>query len=127
MVHALSDPTISGTAMAFFHNRDVNLINLHSVIGSVALGGGGAFYSVYLLKAGLGVPMVLLTLAATFALRLALRVFLLSLAMRIGLPWTVIVGTILMAISFPFLIGVDGVGWGLVWLVFVSARADTVY
>ncbi len=84
--------------MAFFHNRDVNLINLHSVIGSVALGGGGAFYSVYLLKAGLSVPAVLLALAATFALRLALRVFLLSLAIRIGLRRTVIVGTILMAI-----------------------------
>jgi len=113
--------------MAFFHNRAVNLINLHSVIGSVALGGGGAFYSVYLLKAGLSVPVVLLALAATFALRLLLRVFLLSLAIRIGLRWTVIVGTMLMAISFPFLIGVDGIGWGLFWLVLVSALADTIY
>jgi DHA1 family inner membrane transport protein len=113
--------------MAFFHNRDVNLINLHSVIGSVALGGGGAFYSVYLLKAGLSVPAVLLALAATFALRLVLRVFLLSLAIRIGLRWTVILGTILMAISFPFLIGVEGIGWGLFWLVVVSALADTIY
>ena len=113
--------------MAFFHNRAVNLINLHSVIGSVALGGGGAFYSVYLLKAGLSVPVVLLTLAATFALRLLLRVFLLSLAIRVGLRWTVIIGTMLMAISFPFLIGVDGVGWGLLWLVLTSALADTIY
>jgi DHA1 family inner membrane transport protein len=113
--------------MAFFHNRDVNLINLHSVIGSVALGGGGAFYSVYLLKAGLSVPAVLLALAFTFALRLLLRIFLLSFAIRVGLRWTVIVGTILMAISFPFLIGVDGIGWGLFWLVLTSALADTVY
>lgn len=113
--------------MAFFHNRTVNLLNLHSVIGSIALGGGGAFYSVYLLKAGLSVALVLLTLAATFALRLALRVFLLSLAVRIGLRQTVITGTILMAISFPFLVGVDGIGWGLFWLVLVSALADTVY
>jgi hypothetical protein len=113
--------------MAFFHNRTVNLLNLHSVIGSIALGGGGAFYSVYLLKAGLSVPLVLLTLAATFALRLALRVFLLSIAVRIGLRRTVVSGAILMAISFPFLIGVNGIGWGLFWLVLTSALADTVY
>ncbi len=113
--------------MAFFHNRTVNLLNLHSVIGSVAMGGGGAFYSVYLLKAGLSVPLVLLTLAATFALRLALRVFLLSIALRIGLRRTVITGAMLMAASFPFLIGVHGIGWGLFWLVLTSAIADTIY
>jgi hypothetical protein len=113
--------------MAYLHNRAVNLLNLHSIIGSIALGGGGAFYSVYLLKAGLNVPEVLLASAVTFALRLVLRFFLLSLAIRIGLRRTVIVGAILMAISFPFLAGVNGIGWGLFWLVTVSALADTIY
>jgi DHA1 family inner membrane transport protein len=113
--------------MAFFHNRTVNLLNLHSVIGSIATGGGGAFYSVYLLKAGLSVPAVLLTSAITFSLRLILRSFLLPLAIRIGLRRTVVVGALLMAISYPFLVGVHGVGWGLVWLVVVSATADTIY
>lgn len=113
--------------MAFFHNRTVNLLNLHSVIGSVALGGGGAFYSVYLLEAGLSVPVVLLASAVTFALRLALRVFLLPLAIRIGLRRTVIAGAILMAASWSFLVGVHGIGWGLFWLVLTSALADTVY
>ena len=113
--------------MAFLHNRAVNLLNLHSVIGSIAMGGGGAFFSAYLLKAGLSVPEVLLVLAATFTLRLLLRFFLLSLAIRIGLRWTVVVGAILMAISYPFLAGVNGVGWGLFWLVIVIAFADTIY
>jgi MFS family permease len=113
--------------MAFFHNRTVNLLNLHYWITSVALGGGGAFWSVYLLKAGLSVPGVLLMSAITFALRLILRSFLLLLGVRVGLRWLVVIGTILMGISFPFLTPVHGVGWPLVWLVVVTALADTVY
>lgn len=113
--------------MAFFHNRTVNLLNLHYAITSVALGGGGAFWSVYLLKAGMSVPGVLLASAVTFALRLILRSFLLLLGVRVGLRWLVVIGAILMAISFPFLVGVHGVGWPLVWLVLVTALADTVY
>lgn len=113
--------------MAFFHNRTVNLLNLHYWITSVALGGGGAFWSVYLLKAGLSVPGVLLMSAITFALRLILRSFLLLLGVRIGLRWLVVIGTVLMGISFPFLTPVHGVGWPLVWLVIVTALADTVY
>ena len=113
--------------MAFFHNRTVNLLNLHYWITSVALGGGGAFWSVYLLKAGLSVPGVLLMSAITFALRLVLRSFLLLLGVRIGLRWLVVIGTVLMGISFPFLTPVHGVGWPLVWLVIVTALADTVY
>jgi len=113
--------------MAFFHNRTVNLLNLHYWITSVALGGGGAFWSVYLLKAGLSVPGVLIMSAITFGLRLVLRSFLLLLGVRIGLRWLVVIGTVLMGISFPFLTPVHGVGWPLVWLVIVTALADTVY
>ncbi|MEI9994501.1 MAG: MFS transporter [Rhizomicrobium sp.] len=113
--------------MAFFHNRTINLLNLHYVIGTVAIGGGGAFFSVYLLKAGLGVPAVLLTLAIVFGSRLAIRTVLLPLGIRIGLRRLVVLGAVLMGCSYPFLAGVHGVGWGLVWLVLVSALADTVY
>ena len=112
--------------MAFFHNRTVNLLNLHTLINAIA-GGGGAFFSVYLLKAGVSVPGTLLALAAIFASRLAIRVFLLPLGAAIGLRRLVILGAILMAISYPFLVGVHGVGWGLFWLIAVSALADTVY
>jgi MFS family permease len=38
-----------------------------------------------------------------------------------------VIGTVLMGISFPFLTPVHGVGWPLVWLVIVTALADTVY
>jgi MFS family permease len=70
---------------------------------------------------------VLLVLAATFASRLALRSFLLPLAVRIGVRPTLILGTAVMAVSFPFVAEVHGVGPALYILVFVTALADTVY
>ena len=113
--------------MAFFQNRAVNLINLHYAITAVALGGGGAFWSVYLLKAGVSVPGVLIASAATFGLRLVMRSFLLLLAVRTGLRWLVAIGSVLMALSFLPLAEVHGVGWTLLILVVVTALADTVY
>ncbi len=113
--------------MAFFHNRTINLLNLHYVIGSVAFGGGGAFFSAYLLRSGLSVPGVLLVLALIFALRLVLRSFLLLLAVRIGLRWLVVLGAFLMGASYPFLAAVQGVGSGLIALMVVVSAADTVY
>ncbi|HEY0301560.1 MAG TPA: hypothetical protein VGC36_09520, partial [Rhizomicrobium sp.] len=97
--------------MAFFHNRAVNLINLHAAVTAIAMSGGGAFWSVYLLKAGISIPGVLFAAAATFGLRFVLRSGLLLLAVRIGLRWLVAVGSLLMALSFPLVAEVQGVGW----------------
>ncbi len=113
--------------MAFFHNRTVNLLNLHYVISSIASGGGGAFYGVYLLKAGVPVWGALLSLSVLFASRLVIRSFLLPMAIRIGLRWTVFAGAIAMGITYVFLAEVTGVDWSLFWLVFVSAAADCIY
>jgi DHA1 family inner membrane transport protein len=113
--------------MAFFHNRNLNLLNLHYVIGSVAAGGGGAFFEVWLLKAGISVPGVLLTFAGIFAARLFIRMFLLPVAIRSGLRALVIAGAVLMGVSFVFLAHVRGADWSLVAIAFVSSLADTVY
>jgi hypothetical protein len=113
--------------MAFFRNRAINLLNLHYVIEFIGIGGGGAFFSIYLLKSGLTVPVVLLVLAAIMAMRLILRSFLLGLGLRVGLRWLVVIGTVLMASMYPFLVAVHGVGFSLYRLIFISALADTVY
>jgi hypothetical protein len=114
--------------MAFFHNRTVNLLNLHYTIGQIAQGGGGAFFAIYLLKSGLSVPAVLLSLAAIFATRLAIRLLLLPIAVRVGLRALVIAGAAMMGISFLFLAHVHGgVNASLYRLVLVAAVADTVY
>ena len=114
--------------MAFFHNRTVNLINLHYTIGQIAQGGGGAFFAIYLLKSGLSVPGTLLALAAIFATRLAIRSALLPVAVRVGLRPLVIGGALMMGVSFLFLAHVHGgVNASLYRLVIVAAVADTVY
>ena len=113
--------------MAFFQNRTINLLNLHTVIATAAQGGGGAFFSIYLLKSGIGVPGTLLALAALFASRLVLRTALLPFAIRFGLKRTVIVGNLMMALQFLFLAHVTGANASLFALVFVASLGDTIY
>ena len=113
--------------MAFLHNRTVNLLNLHYIVASIAQSGGGAFYGVWLLKAGLAPASVLVTLAGIFALRFVVRPIVLPLAIRLGLRALVILGTVAMGISFMVLAEVHGADWTLVRLVLVAAVADVLY
>jgi len=113
--------------MAFFRNTTVNLLNLHYAIHSIALGGGGAFYIVYLLKAGVSVPGVLGALAAILLGRFAMRPIVVPLGIRLGMRALVIVGTILSALQYPLVAEVHGIGPALLALVLVSAFADSIY
>ncbi len=113
--------------MAFFRNRTVNILNLHTAISMIALTGGGAFFAVYLLKAGVSVPGVLLAMAAIFVGRFAIRSLLIFLAVRTHLRLLVIIGAVALAVQFPIVAEVQGVGPALFWMVFVSAVGDTIY
>ena len=66
--------------MAYFRNNAINLLNLHYGIHSLALTGAGAFYTVFLLKAGVPVPAVLASLSAILFGRFLLRPLVLPLA-----------------------------------------------
>ena len=59
--------------MAFFRSRTVNLLNLHYAIHAIALSGGASFFAVYLLKAGVSMPQVLVSLALILAGRFVVR------------------------------------------------------
>jgi MFS family permease len=113
--------------MAFFRNNTVNLLNLHYAIHSIALSGGGAFYIVYLLKAGMSVPGVLGALAAILLGRFVMRPIVVPLGIRIGMRALVIVGTILSALQYPLVAEVHGLGPALLALVLVSGFADSIY
>src|SRR5215469_14650820 len=113
--------------MAFLHNRTVNLINLHYIIGSIAINGGGAFFCVYFLQSGFSVAGALIALAGIFALRFLIRSFLLPFAIRAGLRLLLIIGTVLMGVTYFFLAHLNGANWSLFWLIVVSALADSVY
>lgn len=113
--------------MAFFRNTTVNLLNLHYSVHALAISGGGAFFAVFLLKAGVPVPGVLLAMAAILIGRFAIRPAVLPLGRRYGLKPLVIAGTIVTALQYPLLAEVHGVGWQLYVLCIVSSIGDTLY
>ena len=113
--------------MAFFRNSSINLLNLHYGIHCIALTGGGAFFAIYLLKAGVPVPGVFVSLALILFGRFVVRPIVIALAARWDLRAMVITGTLLSALQYPFLAEVHGVGAVLAGLIAVSAVADTVY
>ncbi|MBV9150543.1 MAG: MFS transporter [Alphaproteobacteria bacterium] len=113
--------------MAFFRNSAVNLLNLHYGIHCITLYGGGAFFLIYLLRAGLSIPAVLLSLALILVGRFVVRPFVIILAARFGLRAMVIAGTLLSAVQYLFLAEVHGVGLVLALLIAVAAVGDMVY
>jgi MFS transporter, DHA1 family, inner membrane transport protein len=113
--------------MAFFRNGAVNLLNLHYGIHTIALSGGGAFFTAYLLKSGVPITGVLLSLAVILLGRFIIRPIVIGFAVPWGLRPMVVTGTLLTALQYPFLAEVHGVGAVLAALVAVSAVADTFY
>jgi MFS transporter, DHA1 family, inner membrane transport protein len=113
--------------MAFLRNRTINLINLHYGIFTLAMGMGGVFYFVFLLKSGLSISAVLLTLAGILLGRFAIRPFVLVYAKRWGLKSALVLGTVLISFQYPMLAYVHGTGAMLIALIVVSAIADSFY
>jgi DHA1 family inner membrane transport protein len=113
--------------MPFFKSRAVNLLNFHYLFTSAAISGGGAFYAIWLLKAGLPLPGVLAALALVFAARFVMRLIVLPIAIRTGLKPLVIAGTLVMALVYVALAHVTGANMTLARLVLVSASADVLY
>ena len=113
--------------MAFFRNSTVNLLNLHYGIHALALSGGGAFWGVFLLRAGVPAPFVLASLALILAGRFAIRPSIIIAARRLGLKPLVIGGALICCLQYPILAEVHGVGWRLLALIAISAVGDTIY
>ncbi len=113
--------------MAFFRNSTVNLLNLHYGLHAIAMYGGGAFYAVYLLKAGVPMALVLGALALILAGRFIIRPAIVPLSVRYGMRPLLIAGTLIAALQYPLLAMVDGVGVTLFALIFVAAVSDTFY
>jgi hypothetical protein len=113
--------------MAYFRNNTVNLLNVHYGLHSLALSGSGAFFAVFLLKAGVSAPAVLASIAFILLGRLIIRPSVLVLAKRFGLKPLLIAGTIATGLQYPLLAEVQGVGVALFALCAVSAVGDTFY
>ncbi|HEY1752231.1 MAG TPA: MFS transporter [Caulobacteraceae bacterium] len=113
--------------MAFLRNDAINRVIVHSGVKALAESAGGVFFLVFLLKAGLSVPTALLAQAAIFAVRFVLRPLMLPLAVRFGVRPLLIAGTLLMALQYPLLPLVHGVGAPLVWLCAAAGVGELVY
>jgi MFS transporter, DHA1 family, inner membrane transport protein len=113
--------------MAFFRNDAVNRVNLHSGIQALAEGAGGIFFLVYMLKAGVSIPVALTAQAAIFAGRFVMRPAILPLAKRLGLKPMVIIGTLGIAMQYPLLAEVDGVGVELLLVCIAASIGEVLY
>ncbi|HTQ12730.1 MAG TPA: MFS transporter [Rhizomicrobium sp.] len=113
--------------MAFFRNNAVNLLNLHYAIHALALTGGGAFFTVYLVRAGVSVPGTMLSLAAIVMGRFVVRPALVGLAVRFGTRRMVMTGSLLSASQYLFLPSVHGVGLPLISMCLVSSLGESLY
>jgi hypothetical protein len=113
--------------MSFFGNRAINRVNLHYGLQQFAQGAGGVFFLVFLLKAGVPVPLTLAANAAIVAQRFLIRPAVLPLAQRIGLRRTLIAGVAMEALAYPLLAEVSGLNWAFVTLVLVTPIGSILY
>jgi MFS family permease len=113
--------------MAFLSNDAINRVNVHSGIQALAQGAGGIFFLVFMVRGGVSVPAALLAQCAILAGRFVLRPAILPLAIRLGLKPMVLVGTLLTAVQYPMLAGIDGINVWLVVLCATAAVGDVIY
>jgi MFS transporter, DHA1 family, inner membrane transport protein len=113
--------------MGIFKNKTFNLIYGHSALQAIAMHGGEAFAFVYLLKAGISVPIVLSCIGLMFASRLVFRNAVLPLAKRIGLKNAFILGILVEASTYPMLAQIDDVGALLVAYLTLWAISSSFY
>ncbi len=113
--------------MAFLRNTTVNLLNLHYGLHALSQYGGGAFFGVFLLKAGVPAPAVLGALALLLAGRFCVRPFILPVGRRWGIKPLLIAGALLSGVQYLIIARVHGVGWPLLELCAAGALSDAVY
>ena len=113
--------------MAFFRNDAVNRVNLHSGVQALGEGAGGIFFLVYMLEAGVSVAAALMAQAAILAGRFVMRPVILPLARWLGLKPMVIIGTFGVALQYPLLAEVDGVGVELLLVCVVASIGEVFY
>lgn len=88
---------------------------------------GGVFFAVYLLKAGVSVPLVLASISLILAGRFCLRPLTLMAGKRWGLKPVVMLGSLLQAGPYLILPHVEGMNLYLLALCVTAAVADMLY
>jgi MFS transporter, DHA1 family, inner membrane transport protein len=113
--------------MGYFANRAFNLIYLHAALQAFASYGGEAFAFVFLLKAGIPAPVVLLAIGAMFGSRMLFRMLVLPLVRRVGLRRALVVAILAEAATYPVLSQVTGTGPLLLGYLTLWAFSSSLY
>ncbi len=113
--------------MAYFANRNFNLVYIHAALQAFASYGGEAFAFIYLLKAGIPAPQVLLAIAAMFGSRMLFRKLVLPLVRRVGLRRALVVAILAEAGTYPVLSQVTGTGPLLYVYLALWALSSSLY
>ncbi len=113
--------------MAMFTNKSVNYIYVHAGLQALVMSGGEGFAFVYLLKAGISTPVVLLCMGAMFGSRLLFRKAVLPVVLRFGLRRTLMVSVIVEGASYLLLPMVEGVGLPLLLYLGFWAVSSSFY
>jgi len=113
--------------MRFFDNGTINRIYLHSALLGLSEYSGGAFVLVFLLKAGIALPLVFLSLSAIVMLRLLFRQMVLPFARRFGIRSALALGIGLGALAFVPIGLVRSVGPMLGLFLVLAALGDAFY
>jgi len=113
--------------VSFLGNKTVNLLNLHYGLHALAMNVGGVFFAVYLLKAGVSVPLVLGSISLILAGRFCLRPLTLMAGKRWGLKPVVMIGSLLQAVPYLILPHVEAMNGYLLALCLSAAVADMLY
>ncbi len=113
--------------MAMFTNKSVNFIYLHAGLQALVMSGGEGFAFVYLLKAGISTPVVLLCMGAMFGSRLLFRMAVLPVVLRFGLRRTLMVSVVVEGASYLLLPMVGGIGLALFLYLTFWAVSSSFY
>jgi MFS transporter, DHA1 family, inner membrane transport protein len=113
--------------MRFFQNSAINRIYMHVGLQSFAFNSGSAFVFVYLLKEGMGLPLVFLTISLMILARLIFRMGVIPIVNRLGLRNGLILGTVIEASGFLFLANVHSVDLWLIAYVAIAACGTAFY
>ena len=113
--------------MRYLANSAINRIYVHSALHGLSEYSGGAFVFVFLLKTGIALPLVFLSLAAIVLMRLVFRQLVLPFARRYGIRATLIVGIVIGALTFIPIGYVKDTGPMLVLFLALAALGDAFY
>jgi len=113
--------------MAYLKNAAVNRLSINYGFYALAVYGGWAFVTVFLLKAGVPIPALFGALALIVLGRFAVRPLAVILAPRYGLKPLLAFGTLFSGVQYLLIAGIHNIGPRLVAFCAVAAIGEAFY